>query len=125
MPFLKRLGFFLFGLAIGLIFLAVFLKNKTEETGVEFCYLPNCRVLKDLRSKPMGFDPRISEMLSNKELDTAQLKNFFIDGDVLFNSSDTQAKPCKMYLIEGEIEHETVVVEVKSCPEKVIVVGLR
>lgn len=125
MVFLKRLGFFLFGLAVGLIFLAIFLKKKSDETGVEFCYFPNCRVLKDLRSKPMGFDERISEMLLNKELDTSQLKKFFVDGDVLFNSSDTQAKPCKIYLIEGEIDHEKVTMEVKNCEDKVIVVGLR
>lgn len=125
MPFLKRLGFFFFGLAIGLIFLAIFLKKKSDETGVEFCYFPNCRVLKDLRSKPMAFDEQLSEMLLNNELDTLQLKAFFVDGKVLFGSSDTQAKPCKIYLIEGEIDLEKFTMEVENCDDKVIVLGLR
>ena len=35
MPFLKRLGYFLVGLSLGLIFLAFFLRKKTDETGAE------------------------------------------------------------------------------------------
>jgi len=53
MGFIKRLGWYLLGLSVGLIFLVFFLKKKSDETGVSFCYLPNCRVLKDIRSKPL------------------------------------------------------------------------
>lgn len=125
MPFLKRLGFFIFGLSIGLIFLSIFLKKKSDETGVEFCYLPNCRVLKDLRSKPMHFEGGISEVLRNKEIDSAGLQDFLHSGEVLFDRSDTRSKPCKLYLIEGRIDAEKIILEMKNCPDKVIVVGLR
>jgi hypothetical protein len=65
MPFLKRLGYYLIGLSLGLVFLAFLLKKKTSETGSEFCYFPNCRVLKDLRSKPLAFSGNIEELLSS------------------------------------------------------------
>lgn len=118
MAFLKRLGFFLFGLAIGLIFLAIFLKKKSEETGVEFCYFPNCRTLKDIRSKPLNYSEEINAMLASKELDTVDINNFLTDGDVDFGRSDTKSPGCKTYFIEGEIQSKTGVLKVINCPDK-------
>lgn len=97
MPFLKRLGYFLIGLSIGLIFLTFFLKRKSDETGVEFCYLPNCRVLKELRSKPLVVDPSLGPIA-----DSLVIKVILEDGDVLFRKSDTKATPCKKYVVRGE-----------------------
>ena len=123
--FIKRLGYFMVGLSIGIVFLTFFLKKKTEETGVSFCYFPNCRVLKDLRSKPIVYSDGISEMLQNKELDTLDINHFFTEGDINFGSSDTKSKPCKTYFIEGEIDAKELTMEVKNCPRKVTVIGLQ
>ncbi len=57
MAFLKRLGYYMVGLAIGIVILTFLLKKKTTETGTSFCYFPNCRVLKELRSKPLSILP--------------------------------------------------------------------
>lgn len=122
--FFKRLGFYLFGLSIGIVFLAFFFKKKTEETGVSFCYFPNCRTLKDMRSKPMEYSDRISEMLANKEIDTVELNAFFTEGDVNFSSSDTEAKPCKKYLIEHELGGVYVTMYVANCKDKVVITEL-
>ena len=122
--FIKRLGYFMVGLSIGIVFLTFFLKKKSQETGVEFCYLPNCRVLKDLRSKPVYYADNISKLLKNKELDTLQLTNFFSEGEVNFSSSDTESKPCKTYLIESKIAADVVTMHVKNCPDKIIVLDL-
>jgi len=119
--FIKRLGYFMVGLSIGIVFLTFFFKKKTEETGVSFCYLPNCRVLKDLRSKPIVYSDRISEMLENNELDTLAINSFFTDGAIDFGNSDTKSKPCKTYQIEGEVG----ILEVKNCPNKVTVLELK
>ena len=81
MAFLKRLGWYLVGLSIGLVFLVFFLKKKTQDTGLEFCYLPNCRVLKDLRSKPLSLSDRALAQMESQELDTLLVKSFFRDGD--------------------------------------------
>lgn len=120
MSFLKRLGFFLFGLSIGIVFLVFFFKNKAKETGTEFCYLPNCRVLKDLRSKSYSYSDEITAMLASGEIDSLEIKAFFINGDVDFKNSNTKSEPCKTYLIDQETKEkgqQTLVVT--NCPTNI------
>lgn len=126
MPFLKRLGFFLFGLSIGIIFLAFFLKNKAEETGTEFCYFPNCRVLKDLRSKSYSYSDEVKAMILSGEIDSLKIKSFFIQGNVNFKKSDTQTTPCKTYLIEKESEDNGMqLLRVKNCPNTIVIESIQ
>ena len=120
MAFLKRLGFYLIGLSIGIVFLTFFLKKKSEETGTEFCYFPNCRVLKDLRSKPISFSDQVNERLANNSIDTLDITQFLKNGDVDFGKSDTDAKPCKIYWVEGELKGNRQTLKFKNCPNKVI-----
>lgn len=112
------------GLSIGIVFLTFFLKKKTEETGVSFCYFPNCRVLKDLRSKPVVYSESISEMLQNHQLDSLAINHFFTEGDIDFGNSNTKSTPCKTYLIEGEHDSKAMTMEVINCPNKVKVISL-
>ncbi len=124
MAFLKRLGFYLLGLSIGLVFLAFFFKKKSEETGVSFCYLPNCRTLKDIRSKPLEYSDRITDMIAGKKLDSVDIAHFLLEGNVNFSDSDTKSKPCKFYVIEGEFNNKPAILEVKNCEDKVVVADL-
>ncbi|WP_422859828.1 DUF4258 domain-containing protein [Flagellimonas sp. S174] len=117
MGFLKRLGWYLVGLSIGIIFLVFFFKKKSDETGTEFCYFPNCRVLKDMRSKPLVF----GEGLQEKYRDTVLIQSFLQDGDIDFAKSDTESKPCKTYLVELEQSQEMIQLLFKNCPKEVIV----
>ncbi|MFC2147631.1 DUF4258 domain-containing protein [Bacteroidota bacterium] len=103
MAFLKRLGFYLIGLSIGLVFLFFFLKKKSDETGVSFCYLPNCRVLKELRSKPLIYSKQVDQMVAERVLDSLTIAYFLNEGDVNFKKSITKNTTCKTYLIEGKI----------------------
>ena len=118
MAFLKRLGYYLFGLSIGLVFLAFFLKKKSEETGTSFCYLPNCRVLKELRSKPMSFDKLIIASTA-LVLDSIQIEKFLIDGKVDFKASDTKAEPCGVYIINLKGEEKPAQITVANCRDSV------
>lgn len=121
MAFIKRLGFYLFGMSIGLVFLAMFLKKKSAETGVYFCYLPNCRTLKDIRSKPFYYSDEVKELMANKQVDTAAIRYLLTEGDVDFGSSDTKSPICKTYIIEGEYVEKEMTLQVKNCPDKAIV----
>ncbi|MCP4977495.1 MAG: DUF4258 domain-containing protein [Maribacter sp.] len=121
MAFLKRLGFYLFGLAIGLIFLAIFLKNKTAETGVEFCYFPNCRTLKDIRSKPLTYSDDVKELMNGYQLDSIKISYFLREGKVDFKKSNTKSTPCKTYIIEAEYNDGTAVMTVKNCPDNALI----
>lgn len=124
MPFIKRLGFFLVGLSIGLVFLAYFLKKKAEGTGTEFCYFPNCRVLKELRSKPQGFSDDIRKLMAAGELDSLAIAGFLTQGDVDFGRSTTDAKPCRVYFIEGNFKEKQAVLEVQNCSDSIVILGL-
>jgi len=125
MAFLKRLGFYLVGLSIGIVFLTLFLKKKTEETGTEFCYFPNCRTLKDIRSKPISYSGEISRLLQEKKLDTLDIAYFLREGEVDFGKSDTKSKPCKTYYIEGLLKDKEVQMKVRNCSEKVLLEEIR
>jgi hypothetical protein len=110
MPFLKRLGYFLVGLSIGLVFLAFFLRKKTDETGTEFCYLPNCRVLKDLRSKPLRIDSALQITV-----DTLWVQEILREGSVDFGESDTKATPCKIYQVHYEAGERDSRITIHNC----------
>lgn len=118
MAFVKRLGYFLFGLSIGIVFLTFFFKKKTAETGVSFCYFPNCRVLKDIRSKQLHYSEEINQLMLHKELDSLDIIYFLREGDVDFSKSDTKSSPCKTYLIEAELHGKEAFLTVKNCTSK-------
>jgi len=120
MAFLKRLGFYLVGLSIGIVFLTLFLKKKSEETGTEFCYFPNCRTLKSIRSKPMSFSKEVNKLIVNQELDSVDIMAVLHHGEVNFGKSDTQSKPCKTYYIDGVIKSTQVILKVKNCTQKAV-----
>ncbi|MEE1972745.1 MULTISPECIES: DUF4258 domain-containing protein [Maribacter] len=118
MSFLKRLGFYLGGFAIGIIFLAMFLRKKSDETGVSFCYFPNCRTLKDIRSKSLYYSDAVQRQLSEKELDTLDIVFLLNEGTVDFSKSDTKSTPCKTYFIKGKQKDQQLSAWVKNCSEK-------
>ncbi len=119
MSFFKRLGFYLAGLSIGIIFLALFLRKKSDETGVSFCYFPNCRTLKDMRSKPMYYSDEVTVQLENKQIDSLDIAFLLNSGDVDFSKSETKTSPCKSYLIEGDFKQRKLEAWVKNCPGKI------
>ncbi|MDX1759321.1 MAG: DUF4258 domain-containing protein [Arenibacter algicola] len=121
MAFLKRLGFFLFGLSIGLVFLTIFLKKKSQETGTEFCYFPNCRTLKDIRAKQISYSDAIGQLIQQQELDSTDINGFLYNGEVDFGKSETKTKPCKTYYIEGMVKDKAAILKVKNCSEKAVI----
>ena len=113
------------GLSIGIVFLTVFFKKKTEQTGTEFCYFPNCRTLKDIRSKELTYSEAINTLLEEKKLDSMDIANFLKNGDVDFKNSDTKSVPCRTYLIEAPINNKKAVLRVSNCPKKSILEDVR
>lgn len=117
MSLLKRIGFFLIGLSLGLVFLTFFLKKKDAE----FCYLPECRVLKNIRNKPIEFSPQVKQLFDNNTLTKDQLNYMLTTGDVVFSESDTKAKPCKHYKIRGYSNDLHIELDVDNCHDKSII----
>ncbi len=125
MAFLKRLGYYMIGLTIGIIFLAFFLKKKTSETGTEFCYFPNCRVLKELRSKPLVYSEELQEAIQDGITDSTELSFFLREGSVNFSQSQTQEKPCPWYVIGYEVDGREAMLRATNCDSLVTLSDFR
>lgn len=119
MKFIHRLGYYLGGFSIGLIFLAFFLNGKK----VSCDYGPQARVLKNINSKKIVF----SEKLNTFKIDTSEIKLAIKEGKILFSKSDTRKKPCGEYVIEKHINedsNEKLLVTLQNCDSLVKVVDI-
>lgn len=121
MKFYQRFAYYLLGLLLGGILVYWFLTAKASSRGVEFCYLPNCRVLKDIRSKPFYYSDIASEKLAQKWLDTIDIQNTLRYGDVDFGLSNVPADGGKLYIVEGKtIKNQPIIIEVINFSDKVL-----
>ena len=111
MNFIQRLGFYLGGATIGSIIVFFIWQKKNTE----FCYLPNCRILKDIRLKKRHYDTPVQELINNKELDTAAITYTYYNGDVDIKRSNTKLKSCKTYVIESTYNDKNYEFLVENC----------
>ena len=111
MNFIQRLGFYLGGAVIGSI-IVYFILDKKETS---FCYLPNCRILKDIRSKKHILTPNVQEYMQNKKLDTSLINYTYNNGDVDLSKSNTKLKSCKIYHIDSEFNNKKYEFIVENC----------
>jgi hypothetical protein len=121
MKFQFRLAYYLFGLFLGGVFIIWFLKAKASDRGVEFCYLPNCRVLKDLRSKSLDIDTLAKKSLAEKWVTMEDVKQSLRHGDVDFDKSNLAYKKGKIYIIEGKTaSNEEITITMINYTNKVL-----
>lgn len=98
-----RLAFYIFGLLIGFYFVGEFLSAKAESKGVTFCYFPNCRVIKDIRSKPFETSPAVDSIFAKKLTNMKEIDAAISRGDVDFEKSNVPYKKGKKYIIESQL----------------------
>lgn len=116
MKFSQRLAYYLFGFLIGGMFLFYFFGEKKTE----FCYLPNCRVLKDLRSKPVTYSDNIKETFKEGWVSDQDVKNSLQYGDVDFSKSNVPLEKGKLYVIQGRnAENEKITIEIINYEDKI------
>ncbi|SFW20516.1 hypothetical protein SAMN02927921_00544 [Sinomicrobium oceani] len=112
MDILRRFGYYLIGLAIGAVIVAYIFREK----GTEFCYAPNCRVLKDIRNKTLIYENEALQSLKTNRIDTTGISvSVFTEGDVIFSESDTHLDSCKTYTIAGTLKTGKVELFVRNC----------
>jgi hypothetical protein len=121
MKFQFRLAYYLFGLLLGGVFVMWFLKSKATNRGVEFCYFPNCRVLKDLRSKSLEIDSLAQQSLKDKWVTLEDIKQSLTYGDVDFEKSNEPYRKGKIYIIEGKTSNnEDITITMINYEHKVL-----
>lgn len=120
MKFIHRLGYYLGGLAVGLLFLAFFLKGKKASCD----YGPDARVLKNIRSKSLTFSEGISAKLEAYKIDSTAMRQLMTYSDVNFRKSTVKQDSCSTYYIEGEHDDKDVFLTVTNCEYKAELIAL-
>jgi len=104
MRIIQRVGYYLVGVAIGLVLLAVFVKGKKGEGGFwdDFAYLPEARVLKSLGNMPFTLSAKAEQHPLDQDIDSTFLANFYQSAAVDFSNSNTRESDClKEYSLTG------------------------
>ncbi len=103
------MGYYLGGLALGLIILAFFLRGKKTSCS----YSPNARTIKNINIKTLVFQ--------DFENDSIAIRELLKDGDVDFSKSNTELDSCKIYFIDGTATYEGQHVILQNCDKEVII----
>ena len=111
MKFIHRLGFYLGGFSIGLVFLAFFLSGKRTSCD----YGPEARVLKNISTKKQAFCDKANYAIRQFSLDTTFINNALRNGNVNFNDSETKLDSCRVYAIEQSYKEDLLVFKVRNC----------
>jgi hypothetical protein len=117
MKFKHRLGFFLGGFSIGLVFLTFFLKQKKTK----FAYGPNARVIKSLNDKPIKFSDDVRGVIKVLQIDTVAVYDLLKNGNVNFSESKPRLDSCKLYTIQND----DLKLKVENCEKATLVISLQ
>ncbi|MCS4239018.1 DUF4258 domain-containing protein [Myroides odoratus] len=116
MSFIQRLAYYLFGLLIGCMFLFYFFGEKKTE----FCYLPNCRVLKDLRSKPVQYSSDAEFKLKEGWVVEDDIRKSLQYGKVDFDQSNVDFEKGKLYVITGRnANNDPITIKIVNYDDKI------
>jgi hypothetical protein len=113
MKFIHRLGYYLGGFSIGLVFLAFFLSGKRASCD----YGPDARVLKNIGLKQLQYSDIVEEMMALKKIDSTTIYLVLKRGDVNFSESNTKLETCNLYVIEKTVEKKEIAITVENCDE--------
>lgn len=113
----RRFVFFGFGFSLGIVLLLFFLNGKDASCN----YLPNARMLEILRSKHRVFDEVVLEVMKDKNIDSLEVVDMLLHGDIDFSKSKVRQEPCRYYWIDGYIKEKETSIYVENCDTVVTV----
>ena len=117
MKFIHRFAYYLVGLVIGVFFVSLIFSGKDTRCN----YFPNSRVLNDLRNKPFHYSEKASQILTEKWVDTSDIKNSLKFGDVDFDQSNIEFKKGKLYVIKGKtIKNQVITLKVINYTDRAV-----
>ena len=122
MKFAHRFAYYLVGFVIGCFFVALVWGGKDTRCN----YFPNARVLNDLRNKPFHYDVEATKQLSEKWVDTSDIRNTLTYGDVDFDKSNVQVGSGKLYTIYGKTKKDQeITLEVINYSNKAVLKSIK
>ncbi len=122
MKFYVRFAYYVAGFMLGMFFLMMVLNGKDSSCS----YFPNARVLKDMRSKPFYYSDKSKAILTEKWVDTADIRKTLTYGDVDFDNSNVKIKGGKKYIIEGKtVQNQKISLELLNATNKVLLIDIK
>lgn len=116
MKLLYRLGYYLAGFSVGLIFLAFIFSGKKTSCN----YGPSARVKDNLLQKEILLGPEVRKRFP--ALTDSTIRTYINRGKLNFSKSKTQLDSCRIYHIE--LQEEQAFIEVANCKRQVEVLNL-
>lgn len=107
----KRFALYGFGFLMGIGLVFFFLGGKNASCS----WFPNDRMLKIIRSKHIQYSDNLNDAIATKKIDSADINNILINGDIDFSKSQTKNNPCRKYLIYGEKDQKDISITIKIC----------
>ncbi|MFY7669900.1 DUF4258 domain-containing protein [Tenacibaculum sp. MEBiC06402] len=98
MQLLKRIGFYMIGVALGTLAVSFFWKNKN----VTFDYGMDARTLKSIRIKKRLFSDEALKTMELHKIDSTNISLILKNGDVNFGKSKPRQRPCAEYYVTSE-----------------------
>lgn len=90
------------------------------EKKTQFCYLPNCRVLKDLRSKPVTYSTEVEKIFKEGWVTNEDVKKSLQYGKVDFSKSNVEFEKGNLYVVEGKnAADEPITIKIINYTDKV------
>lgn len=111
MKFIQRLGYYLSGFVVGIIMLMFFLGGK--KTSCDWGL--DARVLKNIRNKERIVSEEALVFFTENQIDTSHISNILKFGDVNFKKSNIEAKPCKIYQVDGKANQKELSLIFENC----------
>lgn len=112
MNILKRLGYYLVGFSVGLVFLAFFFNGKRTQCH----YGPEARVINDLEQKTWRVNSEIKTPIA---VDSLSVLSFLAQSSIDFENSDPQHSPCRIYQLNTRYKEQNYALRIFNCKDYV------
>jgi hypothetical protein len=110
-----------FGFVIGLILVFFILGGKNASCN----WLPNDRILHIISQKKISFDDEVKQTMNSTGIDSLDVMQVLLDGEIDFSKSIVKNEPCRNYWIQGKEAQKELVLTVEICDSLAVVKSLR
>lgn len=110
-----------FGFAIGLVLVFFFLGGKNASCN----WMPNDRLLNIIAQKEISFADEVKEIIMSSNIDSLDVMQILINGEIDFSKSIVKNEPCRNYWIEGKAAQKELVITVELCGSLALVKTLK
>jgi hypothetical protein len=110
-----------FGFALGLVLVFFFLGGKNASCN----WMPNDRILNIVAQKKISFADEVKETMVTSNIDSLDVMQILINGEIDFSKSIVKNEPCRNYWIEGKAAQKELVITIELCDSLALVKTLK